>query len=124
MAETPALRLSDDLFFDTNEDQYVLTTRDYTRSTGRDIAIARSKGADFGGWESLVYLLEQGDAAHQLYSQITFRFANIYLGVVMIFDAKDGAVGPNAGHVHCRLSWSRSSVGWDAPGRLQPLVTL
>jgi len=110
------------LFFDTSQDQYVVTTRDFTRSSGRDIAIARSKGAAFGDWESPTHLVEQGDNAHQLYSQVTFRFANVYLGIVMIYDAQSGNQGPKAGHVHCRLSWSMTSVGpWEWVDNEAPL---
>eukprot|EP00040_Diaphanoeca_grandis_P030608 m.181262 g.181262 ORF g.181262 m.181262 type:complete len:335 (+) comp32056_c0_seq8:340-1344(+) len=65
----------------------------------------------FGNWSNPV-LVEAGDVDHQLYSQITFPFYDIYLGLVMVYDATDGTVGPNAGHVHCRLSWSRDSITW------------
>lgn len=30
----------------------------------------------------------------------------------MVFDATSGSVGPDAGHVHCRLSWSSDGKTW------------
>ena len=51
-------------------------------------------------------------AAHQLYSQITWRFYDIYFGIVMVFDATNGNKGPDAGHVHCMLSWSPDASTW------------
>ena len=46
------------------------------------------------------------------YSQITWRFYDIFLGIVMTYDAATGNVGPNAGRVHCMLSWSNDSTTW------------
>eukprot|EP01047_Picozoa_sp_COSAG01_P015426 COSAG01_NODE_773_length_13704_cov_9.386843_6_plen_99_part_00 len=47
--------------------------------------------------------------ADQLYSQITFRWHNIFLGLVMVYDETS-----TAGHVHCRLSWwsGRATDKW------------
>lgn len=65
----------------------------------------------FGAW-SQPEIVEQGSAANQLYSQITWRFYDIFFGIVMVFDAETGSVGPAAGHVHCRLSWSPDGHTW------------
>ena len=47
---------------------------------------------------------------HQLYSQVTFRFYDVFLGLVMVFDAADPA---KVGTVHCRMSWSSQlASGW------------
>jgi hypothetical protein len=62
-------------------------------------APAAPNRARFGNW-STPAIVESGVAAHQLYSQITWRFYDIFLGIVMTFDAEDGSVGPDAGHVH------------------------
>eukprot|EP00038_Savillea_parva_P016737 m.17866 g.17866 ORF g.17866 m.17866 type:complete len:521 (-) comp3542_c0_seq1:152-1714(-) len=112
------------LFYDDRHSEYRMTTRDYTSSTGRDIAITTSsigRGRDggavgsvgsapsgvdmFGNWSSPI-IVETGTEDHQLYSQITFPFYDVYLGIVMVYDATNGHVGPTAGHVHCRLAWS------------------
>eukprot|EP01046_Picozoa_sp_COSAG06_P001637 COSAG06_NODE_55_length_27705_cov_7.023402_13_plen_156_part_00 len=48
------------------------------------------------------------------------RYYDIYLGIVMIFDATDGNTG-NSGHVHCRLAWSPDALtnwSWVDPGEL------
>jgi len=52
-------------------------------------------------------LVEQGTADHQLYSQITFKFWDVYLGIVMVYDATSAL-----GHVSCRLSWSADGEKW------------
>ena len=38
-------------------------------------------------WGNDPILVEHGDEEHQLYSQITWRYYDIYLGIVMVFDA-------------------------------------
>jgi hypothetical protein len=52
-------------------------------------------------------LIEEGDTAHQLYSQVTFRFHNILLGIVMVLLYDETSA---EGRVHCKLSW------WNATG--------
>ena len=45
----------------------------------------------------------------------------MYLGIVMVYDAATGSVGPGAGHVHCRLAWAphaRAQWRWVDPGGL------
>ena len=62
-------------------------------------------------------LAEQGTAANQLYSQITFPWNDVWLGIVMVYDASS-----KEGHVHCRLSWARqpdaADWAWVDPGGL------
>lgn len=48
----------------------------------------------------------QGSLDHQLYSQITFRWHNAYLGIVMVYDATDAAQ-----RIHCRLAWATTALG-------------
>ena len=73
--------------------------------------------SSFGGW-SIPQVTMMGNASHQLYSQITFPFLDVYLGIVMVFDADCNTVnppcqtGPDAGHVHCRLAWSPDLTNW------------
>lgn len=67
----------------------------------------------FGNWSN-PQIVEKGVNAHQLYSQITWRFYDIMLGIVMVFDATNGNTGPAAGHVHCMLSFSTDNAStWD-----------
>lgn len=84
---------------------------------GRDIGIQRSLPGKFD-WDTrqAPALVEQGSASAQLYSQITFPFHDVYLGIVMVFDAES-----KDGHVHCRLAWSTNASTWawvDAGGLL------
>ena len=100
------------LYFDVSLGQYVLTTRDMypyvynnVSTPGRAIGIARSKLGGSFVFEKAPRLAEAGTHEEQLYSQITFRFYNILLGIVMVLDYhKMEEVGH--GHVHCRLTWS------------------
>jgi hypothetical protein len=103
------------LFFDEKEDRYLLTTRDgFNGGSGRDIAVVRSTVDGVEGWDhwqNKTELVFSGDADHQLYSQVTFSYYDIYLGLVMVFDTKQ----PDEygkGTVHCRLSWSNDSHHW------------
>jgi len=43
-----------------------------------------------------------GTDEQQLYSMIPWSFHNIYLSIVMVYDAQSSAQ-----KVHCRLAWSR-----------------
>ena len=47
----------------------------------------------------------------RLLVQITWRFYDVFLGIVMVYDAEDGTKGPDAGHVHCMLSWAPDALG-------------
>eukprot|EP00935_MAST-01C_sp_MAST-1C-sp1_P000037 g37.t1 len=113
----PAPQRYDDhqnLHFDEMENRYMLTTRDYTSGSGRDIGIVRSTEegpAGWGKWAATAENVEQGNNDHQLYSQITFQFYDIYLGLVMVFDTASAA-SYGHGTVHCRLSWSKDSHKW------------
>ena len=60
------------MFYDQPESQYVITTRDFTKSSGRDIAIAKSQAHRFGEWESPTELIESGDNAHQLSLSLSY----------------------------------------------------
>ena len=97
------------ILWDARHGRYLLTTRAYTSASGRDIALATSGGTAFGNWSKTADLVESGSEAHQLYSQITFPFYNIYLGLVMVFDTADPTT---VGTVECRLSWSPDGEKW------------
>ena len=55
----------------------------------------------------------------QFYSQVTFPFFNVYLGILMILDAADPPNTFNKSKVHCELSFSHDAVNWQRiePGR-------
>jgi hypothetical protein len=98
---------------DPTDGTFLLTTRDGFSSTpGRCIGIARgAKGGAFGGWDLGVApaLVEQGTDAQQLYSQVTFPYYNVWLGLVAVFDTQDAST---VGTVHTRLSWSADTRKW------------
>ena len=98
------------LFFDSRLGEYILTTRRET-AAGRSIAIARGSGGQFN-FTMPVETVEMGVQQHQLYFQVTFPYFNVYLGVVMVYDALSGTVGAHAGHVHCKLVWSADLTSW------------
>jgi hypothetical protein len=76
-----------------------MTTRDFTK-TGRDIAITVSGKNAFGGW-SQPEIAEQGNLDHQLYSQITWPYYDIYLGIV---SQTDSCTQETAAHLLCPLA--------------------
>jgi hypothetical protein len=54
------------------------------------------------------FICVAGNASAQLYSQVTFPWLNVYLGIVMVYDAESAA-----GRVHCRLAWApEPRAGW------------
>ena len=79
------------LFWDGPSNKYIATTRDgFSGGSGRDIGIDLSlEGAFKFNTSKAPTLVEEGTAPHQLYSQITWRWHNIFLGIVMVFDAQD-----------------------------------
>ena len=96
------------VYWSPTANRYVLTTRDgFSGDPGRTIGMLTSEGDAFKfDTTKAPVCVEQGDAAHQLYSQITWEWHGVFLGIVMVYDAtsKDG-------EVHCRLSWSPTADG-------------
>ena len=74
--------------WDEEEQSYVLTTRTYPGSRAIGLLRASSWDGLKGAVPETLVQVEVGDADHQLYSQITFRFYDIWLGMVMVFDGK------------------------------------
>ena len=107
------------LVWDWKTESFLMTTHWYHDSPNvRCIMHFRSVPNEFGGWPKALsesHLILNGSSALQLYSQITFPYYNLYLGLVMVFDTKDPTT---IGTVECRLAWSSgmnqpwSIVGW------------
>ena len=76
------------LFYDTVLGEYLMTTRDMTKS-GRSIGLGASTTGGSFEFKQPPTIVEIGTGAQQLYSQITFRFYNILLGIAMVLDADD-----------------------------------
>ncbi len=78
--------------------------------------VARTESADFQRWTGAVEVM-RGEVDHQTYAMPVFRYADVYLGLVMILRREDD-------RVHCELAWSPDTVSWHriAPG--SPLIPL
>ena len=95
--------------------RYVATTRDvhptscdkqWASNCQRNIGMTASllgQGFMFDGTAAPT-MVETGEVAHQLYSQVSFRWHSIYMGIVMVYDATDPI-----NRVHCRLVWAHPS---------------
>ena len=83
--------------------EWLATTRDgFGQSPGRTIGIARSMGDNLTFNTSLAPVNTfSGTTDNQLYSQVTFKWAGIYLGIVMVYEATSMAQ-----RVRCKLAWS------------------
>lgn len=85
--------------------RYVGITRLYL---GQRI-VGRTESADFIHWGKAAEVL-RGDAHNQTYAMPIFRYADVYLGLVMILRRNDD-------RVHCELTWSPDTVRWE---RIEP----
>lgn len=91
------------LFRVASSGKYAATTRDgFSQAPGRAIGMALTPEPSLEfNTTGAPRLTLGGSLEHQLYSQITFPWLDIFLGIVMVYDAQD----PN-GRVHCRLAWA------------------
>jgi len=98
------------LFWDARKNKYLAVTRDLKPFPWRSIAIAESLDGEFA-WDTTDAppSVLQGTANEQPYSQITFPYYGIYLGLVSVFDAE---FAQTQGKVHVRLSWSLDAETW------------
>ena len=67
--------------------------------------VGRTESSDFIHWTQAKVILEGLEPHLQTYAMPVFRYADIYLGLVMIFDTK-------ADRVHCELTWSPDTYTW------------
>ncbi len=93
-------------FWVPERDKYVGITRLWE---GQRI-VGRTESPDFVHWSKAVEVL-RGDPRNQTYAMPVFRYADVYLGLVMILRRGED-------RVHCELAWSGDTVGWEriAPG--------
>ena len=95
--------------------KYVGITR---LKTGGERFVGRTESADFLKWTKAVEVfrsLPEEGAERQTYAMPVFRYANVYLGLVTMFDTRSDAVD-------CELAWSPDTVKWEriCPGT--PLI--
>ena len=81
--------------------KYVGITRLYE---GQRI-VARMESSDFLKWTKAVEVL-RGDPYNQTYAMQIFRYADLYLGLVMIIRRQED-------RVHCELTWSPDTIRWE-----------
>jgi hypothetical protein len=107
---------ANNVFYDDAR-QYVATTRRHPTTNVSDadraIGIALSDvGSFIFNASAELPLVAQGTRDHQLYAQQTFKWHQIYLGIVMVYDYTDRINN----RVHCRLAYSKAPSplsGWE-----------
>lgn len=114
---------ANNVMYDAALGRYVLTTRRHPTTSPSDadraIGIALSvAGEGFRFDASLIPpLISQGTHDHQLYAQVTWKWAGVYLGIVMVYDATDKVNN----RVHCRLAYSKSATPQEGWGWVDPV---
>lgn len=100
------------LFWDGSKNKYVAVTRDLKPFPWRAIAVAESLDGELA-WDTTDAppAVLQGTATEQPYSQITFPYYGVYLGLVSVYNGTDDP-GTGLGEVHLRLSWSPDAKTW------------
>ena len=66
--------------------------------------VMRTESCDFTHWTKAAEIL-RGNLEQQTYAMPVFRYADVYLGLVMILNTRTD-------RVHCELSWSPDTVQW------------
>ena len=96
--------------------KYVGITR--MRAPGWGRIVGRTESADFLHWTKAVEALRSlpEESVHrQVYAMPVFRYANVYLGLAMMFDTDTGVVD-------CELTWSPDTVRWERVCPRTPLI--
>jgi len=93
--------------------RYVGITRTWG-GTPRVRQVARADSEDFVTWTPAKVVL-QGPPEAQTYAMPVFRYADVYLGLVMV-------LRPKADRVHCGLAWSPDTVAWHRIDPNTPLI--
>ena len=77
--------------------------------------VGRCDSADFVQWTPAKVVLQGTRADLQTYAMPVFRYADVYLGLVMIFRTKED-------RVHCELTWSAETRRWHRIDANTPLI--
>jgi hypothetical protein len=120
------------VFFDPYQRRYIATCKCAKPRRGRAVRIATSRHGV--AWENLasgdpvVYSLETGKRANQIYNMPVFAYQGYYLGLPNIYHAgwpdhdppvKDGELAegekdtPTSGEIE--IAWSRDLIAWQRP---------
>ena len=102
------------LFWDERHGRYVGITRLWD---GRQRTVGRTESEDFNTWTPAVDVLHAlpDEPDRQTYALIAFPYAQIYLGLLMMFNTETDLVD-------CELAWSRDTVQWQRVSPGTPLI--
>jgi hypothetical protein len=77
--------------------------------------VVRTESSDLRTWSEPKLAIEGIDAQHQTYAMLVFPYADMYIGLLMIFDTLSDCV-------HCELASSIDTISWNriCPG--QPFI--
>lgn len=100
-------------FYDDRRKKYIGITRLWD---GQRI-VGQTESVDFLKWTEAVEILRalSEEAHRQTYATLVFRYAKVYLGLVMMFDTRDDIVD-------CELAWSPDTVHWERVRPGTPLI--
>ena len=77
--------------------------------------VGRTESSDFLRWTKAVEVL-RGNPENQTYAMPFFRYADIYLGLVMIIRLSEE-------RVHCELAWSPDTLRWERINPGTPFIS-
>jgi hypothetical protein len=95
-------------FWAAELNKYVGITRLFSQAP-RQRLVGRCESTDFVNWtkaEEVFRALPDEQPHRQTYAMPVFRYANVYLGVVMMFNIKSDTVD-------CELAWSPDTIKWE-----------
>lgn len=98
-------------YWDHRLESYVAITRLWD---GRQRTVGRSVSRDFVHWSKAEEIFH-GDPERQSYAMLVFRYADVYLGLLMILDIETDVVD-------CELAWSADGGGWERVCEGRPLI--
>jgi hypothetical protein len=98
-------------YWDHRLESYVAITRLWD---GRQRTVGLSVSKDFDRWSKAEEIFH-GDPERQSYAMPVFRYADVYLGLLMILDTKTDLVD-------CELAWSPDGVRWERVCEGRPLI--
>ena len=102
------------LFWDERHGKYVGITRLWD---GRQRTVGRTESEDFKTWTPAVDVLHAlpDEPDRQTYALIAFPYAQLYLGLLMMFNTETDLVD-------CELAWSPDTVQWQRVSPGTPLI--
>jgi hypothetical protein len=102
-------------FWSAELGKYVGITRLWSKENGR--LVGRCESGDFLHWTKAVDVLHRlpTEPHRQTYAMPVFRYANVYLGLLMLLNTKTDLVD-------CELAWSPDTMQWERVCPGAPLI--